>query len=269
MVNLRMIGKIALSASVALALHNAALAADSDEKRYDAIASNVSMKPKGGIFFGAQVGATFTAASYKAVSYQPATVVRFDLGQTAPDSETGWNLGFELGYKHYFSHTWGINGYMDYIFAQSAGYREGIGFNSFNAPVLNPIFTTADVSRSTHFITLNLDFFYKMDRLGVYAGIGLGFQGSSFTSKNSTEAQKQTSGSNVLNGSETLNSGLKGGFAMPFNIGVTYDINAKNQVALKAKIPLLGYSYDYASEKFSGKPTFRTTIVSFGYSYKF
>lgn len=238
---------------------------------------NFAVVGQSGFTIGLKAGASLVSANYVGAIYKPASVVEYQLERTAPSFESGYTGGVDIGYRYYIGDSWGIRGHLDYNFSYTTGYEMGIGFSN-----TNPITTTSNVTRFGHLITLNLDFFYNYGAIGVFLGVGVGYEGYSFTSKNTSRLAYQHSSTAVLDGADTLTGGLKGGVALPINVGLSFDINENNQLSIGAKIPILSQSYNYTqgvkgtssstgyNPTFSGTaPQFRNYIIEAGYTFTF
>ncbi|MWV61689.1 outer membrane beta-barrel protein [Helicobacter saguini] len=239
--------------------------------------SNFSVLGKSGFTLGVRVGGSFVDANYRGAIYKPASVVEYQLEMTAPGSENGYMGGIDIGYRLYIGDNWGLRGHLDYNFSYTNGYKRGQGFSTNN-----PIITTAEVSRFGHLITLNLDLFWNYGAFGIYVGLGVGYEGYTFTSKNTSRYAFQHTGTHPLDGSDTLMGSFQGGVALPLNFGISFDINQHNQISLGAKLPILAQKYNYTQSvsgtsssalynpTFSGEiPSFRNYIVELGYTFTF
>ncbi|RDU62691.1 hypothetical protein CQA53_09090 [Helicobacter didelphidarum] len=112
----------------------------------------------------------------------------------------------------------------------------------------------------TAFIVSKCGFFYNFtDFFGVYAGLGLGFQGltPAFNiSRNTINAPV----------SESRSDGFGSYFALPFNIGMQFNIGHHNTITFGAKIPIL--SQNYRSDRV-GESHLRTYMLQLGYAFNF
>lgn len=197
---------------------------------------------KDGIFVGANVGLPITTPTY--------TDGLKDATNTLPSSGIGYTLGLDIGYKQYFSSSLGLKYYANYIFSQSFGSKVSENQMKIDATIIN------------HLITANVDFFYNFTQsFGAYVGIGLGFSGYSANYKATIPG---------VDISPTLKGDFAGSFALPINLGVTYNINDTHAINLGAKIPILATSIKVKTDgEVAGGVDLRNYIVQVGYAYTF
>ena len=214
---------------------------------------------KSGAFVGINVGVPITTASYSGAIAA--------MQDYLPKSGVGYALGVDLGYKQMFGEgMFGLRYYVDYYFSQSFGSGQQ-GFPSFDPGA--GITTTIDAAISQHLVNANIDvLFNPLSWLGVYVGIGVGYQGFapvySVTSPNPQNPQPATT---------TTDEGVKGGFSLPLNVGLNFNLGESHTLNVGAKIPLVGYDYSIASFMNTPIPDssvgLRSYIIKVGYSYTF
>lgn len=188
------------------------------------------------LFVGVNAGIPITTPKYSGLGM---------LQSMFPETGIGYSLGINVGYKSNFGPNNGLKYYLEYIYSES--YSES---------------DTKDVKAdiNSQLITLNVDYYYNFTNLfGVYAGLGIGYV--SYNPKYTMPPLPSMSSTIEL---------TKGGFALPLNLGLLFNINKRHGLSLGAKIPLIGCKYkvsfpgaDNASVKLS------TYIVSAGYNYTF
>lgn len=210
---------------------------------------------KSGAFVGVNVGVPITTASYSG-----AIAASQDY---FPNSGVGYALGVDLGYKQMFGEgMFGLRYYVDYYFSQSFGSKA-----TQIVPTLPDV--TIDATISQHLVNANIDvLFNPLSWLGVYVGIGVGYQGFapvySVTSLNPQNPQPATT---------TTDEGVKGGFSLPLNVGLNFNLGESHALNVGAKIPLVGYDYSIASFMNTPIPDssvgLRSYIIKVGYSYTF
>ena len=156
----------------------------------------------------------------------------------------------------------GLRYYVDYYFSQSFGSK-----TTQIAPTSLDV--TIDATISQHLVNANIDvLFNPLSWLGVYVGIGVGYQGFapvySVTSPNPQNPQPATT---------TTDEGVKGGFSLPLNVGLNFNLGESHALNVGAKIPLVGYDYSIASFMNTPIPDssvgLRSYIIKVGYSYTF
>ena len=208
-----------------------------------------------GLFVGVNVGVPITVPEYQGQIANSSNLF--------PTSGIGWAVGAEVGYKLMFGNIIGLRVYADYYYNQSYGDKLTTSFMNIPNSSLN-----LDATITQHLINANIDFLFNpLSGLGIYIGIGLGWQGY---------APAYTYNANVImNVNGDINNGLKGGFSLPINMGLNFNFGS-HTVSLGAKIPTLGYDYAIDSGGglvggFLGNGTvgLRTYIVKVGYSYTF
>ena len=208
---------------------------------------------KSGAFVGVNVGVPITTASYSGAIAA--------MQDYLPNSGVGYALGVDLGYKQMFGEgMFGLRYYVDYYFSQSFGSGQQ-GFPSFGAGIT----TTIDAAISQHLVNANIDvLFNPLSWLGVYVGIGVGYQGFapvySVTSPNPQNPQPATT---------TTDEGVKGGFSLPLNVGLNFNLGESHTLNVGAKLGLIKYDYVSDAGMLSGTSTLNSYIIKVGYSYTF
>lgn len=188
-----------------------------------------------GLFVGVNAGVPITTPSYSGFT---------GVKDSFPTSGIGWAVGLDVGYKQALSENYGLKYYISYNYNQSKGSKD-------NAQPLGKV--NADINQ--HLITANVDYYFNFTpTFGAYIGIGVGYQQYDPTWK-------------VMG--QNISQGAKGGLAVPVNLGLTYNLNDKNQLLLGAKIPVLAYDYESKSQTIQGTATLRTYIVQIGYNLTF
>ena len=210
---------------------------------------------KSGAFVGVNVGVPITTPEYKGGLRTGS--------EQFPNSGVGYALGVDLGYKQMFGEgMFGLRYYVDYYFSQSFGSK-----TTQIAPTSLDV--TIDATISQHLVNANIDvLFNPLSWLGVYVGIGVGYQGFapvySVTSPNPQNPQPATT---------TTDEGVKGGFSLPLNVGLNFNLGESHALNVGAKIPLVGYDYSIASFMNTPIPDssvgLRSYIIKVGYSYTF
>ena len=210
---------------------------------------------KSGAFVGVNVGVPITTPEYKGGLRTGS--------EQFPNSGVGYALGVDLGYKQMFGEgMFGLRYYVDYYFSQSFGSK-----TTQIAPTSLDV--TIDATISQHLVNANIDvLFNPLSWLGVYVGIGVGYQGFapvySVTSPNPQNPQPATT---------TTDEGVKGGFSLPLNVGLNFNLGESHTLNVGAKIPLVGYDYSIASFMNTPIPDssvgLRSYIIKVGYSYTF
>ena len=210
---------------------------------------------KSGAFVGINVGVPITTPEYKGGLRTGS--------EQFPNSGVGYALGVDLGYKQMFGEgMFGLRYYVDYYFSQSFGSK-----TTQIAPTSLDV--TIDATISQHLVNANIDvLFNPLSWLGVYVGIGVGYQGFapvySVTSPNPQNPQPATT---------TTDEGVKGGFSLPLNVGLNFNLGESHALNVGAKIPLVGYDYSIASFMNTPIPDssvgLRSYIIKVGYSYTF
>ena len=192
------------------------------------------------LFVGVNAGIPITTPKYSDLDMM--------LQSMFPETGIGYSLGINVGYKSNFGPNNGLKYYLEYIYSES-----------YSEPVAKDVKDVkADIN--SQLITLNVDYYYNFTNVfGVYAGLGIGY-----VSYNPKYTMPQTP---IMPSTIEL---TKGGFALPLNLGLSFNINKHHGLSLGAKIPLIGCKYkvsfpgaDNASVKLS------TYIVSVGYNYTF
>lgn len=214
-----------------------------------ASAGALNASQESGLFVGVNAGIPITSPSYGGYLKS--------MESGLPTSGIGWALSLDLGYKQALSTTMGLKYYLEYNYNESYGEKTG-GSVMFSK-------VKADIAQQL--ITINVDYYYNpIDLVGVYIGLGLGYQ--SF---------KPTWTPTMQVGSTTIGGETQGGFALPLNLGVTFNATDANQILIGAKIPLIGYDYKPSSnpalaaitQGASGNVKLNTYIVQVGYNYTF
>lgn len=187
-----------------------------------------------GLFVGVNAGVPITTPSYSGFT---------GVKDSFPTSGIGWAVGLDVGYKQALSENYGLKYYISYNYNQSKGSKD------------NGLAGKVDADINQHLITANVDYYFNFTpAFGAYIGIGVGYQQYDPTWKT---------------GMMSISAGAKGGLAVPVNLGLTYNLNDKNQLLLGAKIPLVAYDYESKSNPMSGTATLRTYIVQIGYNLTF
>ena len=213
---------------------------------------------KSGAFVGINVGVPITTASYSGAIAA--------IQDYLPKSGVGYALGVDLGYKQMFGEgMFGLRYYVDYYFSQSFGSGQQ-GFPSFGAGIT----TTIDAAISQHLVNANIDvLFNPLSWLGVYVGIGVGYQG--YNPIYTITATQDATGATV--GTTEDHQPVRGGFSLPLNVGLNFNLGESHALNVGAKIPLVGYDYSIASFMNTPIPDssvgLRSYIIKVGYSYTF
>lgn len=207
---------------------------------------------KSGTFFGVNIGASIANPAYNG-----GIEVLAD-SWYLPTSATGWALGLELGYKQMLNQKIGVRYYVDYYYGSASGQKKGeLGF----------VALTTEATIAQHHIAANIDaLLYLTQRFGVYVGVGVGYQGYdlSYTFNGNSNF---TGGSGTATGTLHMpTDGLKGGLAIPINVGLMLDVGENGQLTLGAKIGTLGYDYALDNANEIGLHSY---IVKLGYNYRF
>ena len=215
---------------------------------------------KSGAFVGINVGVPITTASYSGAIAA--------MQDYLPKSGVGYALGVDLGYKQMFGEgMFGLRYYVDYYFSQSFGSGQQ-GFPSFDPGA--GITTTIDAAISQHLVNANIDvLFNPLSWLGVYVGIGVGYQG--YNPIYTITATQDATGATV--GTTEDHQPVRGGFSLPLNVGLNFNLGESHTLNVGAKIPLVGYDYSIASFMNTPIPDssvgLRSYIIKVGYSYTF
>lgn len=231
-----------------------------------------SVIAKSGFFLGVSGGGSIVTPDYSNTTYTTkfpySANASFNLNNMRPQIEGGWAVGAKIGYRLFIGQSWGFKAYMDYHFSESFATKKVDGIAP---PDDFPAEATYRIIRNAHLIAANFDFFYHRDRLGGFIGLGLGYQGYSFNTSINTiySGTGQNAAFTTYNDTIRVNEPFKGTFAMPLNIGVSYDLSMSNQLSLTAKIPLLSYNYTYSNTNFNGKSSLRNYLLVVEYSYTF
>ena len=206
---------------------------------------------KSGAFVGVNVGVPITTPEYKGGLRTGS--------EQFPNSGVGYALGVDLGYKQMFGEgMFGLRYYVDYYFSQSFGSK-----TTQIAPTSLDV--TIDAAISQHLVNANIDvLFNPLSWLGVYVGIGVGYQGFapvySVTSPNPQNPQPATT---------TTDEGVKGGFSLPLNVGLNFNLGESHTLNVGAKLGLIKYDYVSDAGMLSGTSTLNSYIIKVGYSYTF
>lgn len=194
------------------------------------------------LFVGVNAGIPITTSKYSGLG---------DTEQRMPKTGIGYSLGINVGYKSNLGPNDGLKYYLEYMYSESYGKKSsGSGGEK----------SVAKANINSQLITLNADYYYNFtDLFGVYAGLGIGYV--SYNPKYRVTFEGAT---------ESIRGGAKGGFALPLNLGLSFNINQHHGLSLGAKIPLIGYKYKVkATEDVNFSVKLSTYIVSVGYSYTF
>jgi len=202
--------------------------------------------PSSGVFVGLNAGLPITTPTYGGAIKQFESIL--------PESGVGYNISLMAGYRQAIQQNMGLRYYIEYNFNQS--YGDGSG-------TIQTLPATSKANITQHLATINADFYYNPTSLfGLYVGIGVGYQ--SFKPEWTYTMAAQDS---------TISSGAKGGIAVPLNVGLTFNPTPKHQVAVGAKIPLVGYDYKTMVQtqqgSSEGNAELRSYIVQVGYNYTF
>lgn len=160
-------------------------------------------------------------------------------------------FGVKAGYSYYFLSFLGVRGYLD--------YQYGFSVNSTTTTQQGQAAQT-DVTRgSVHQVALNADVLLNFInaesfKLGVYAGIGLGF-----ASANNTQVTQV----------ETITRKLGEGFILPINVGFGIIAGTHHRLDFGVKIPTLGIKAVTNQQNQNETTTYRDLMVTIGYSYQF
>ena len=211
---------------------------------------------KSGAFVGVNVGVPITTASYSGAIAA--------MQDYLPKSGVGYALGVDLGYKQMFGEgMFGLRYYVDYYFSQSFGSK-----TTQIAPTSLDV--TIDATISQHLVNANIDvLFNPLSWLGVYVGIGVGYQG--YNPIYTITATQDATGATV--GTTEDHQPVRGGFSLPLNVGLNFNLGESHTLNVGAKIPLVGYDYSIASFMNTPIPDssvgLRSYIIKVGYSYTF
>lgn len=237
--------------------------------------ANTQIIANSGIFMGFSGGGIITAPDYGNTTYstifptaKPKDTAKFSLKDLNPQLEFGWAVGAKLGYRTFLGQNWGIKTYIDYYYSRSNATKR---YNGYSQTKNYPVETTYKIARESHLAAINLDLFYRRDRLGASMGVGLGYQKYKFDSSTSIKYNGSypqgllAKYSTAAEGKESFASVL----AMPLNVALTYDLTTNDQLSINAKIPLLNYSYSYSDPSFEGTISLKNYLVFVEYSYTF
>ena len=211
---------------------------------------------KSGAFVGVNVGVPITTPEYKGGLRTGS--------EQFPNSGVGYALGVDLGYKQMFGEgMFGLRYYVDYYFSQSFGSK-----TTQIAPTSLDV--TIDATISQHLVNANIDvLFNPLSWLGVYVGIGVGYQG--YNPIYTITATQDATGATV--GTTEDHQPVRGGFSLPLNVGLNFNLGESHALNVGAKIPLVGYDYSIASFMNTPIPDssvgLRSYIIKVGYSYTF
>ena len=211
---------------------------------------------KSGAFVGVNVGVPITTASYSGAIAA--------IQDYLPKSGVGYAIGLDLGYKQMFGEgVFGLRYYVDYYFSQSFGSGQQ-GFPSFGPGA--GMTTTIDAAISQHLVNANIDvLFNPLSWLGVYVGIGVGYQG--YNPIYTITATQDATGATV--GTTEDHQPVRGGFSLPLNVGLNFNLGESHTLNVGAKLGLIKYDYVSDAGMFSGTSTLNSYIIKVGYSYTF
>ena len=118
-----------------------------------------------GLFVGVNVGVPITTPEYQGQIANSSNLF--------PTSGIGWAVGAEVGYKLMFGNMIGLRVYADYYYNQSYGDKLTTSFMNIPNSSID-----LDATITQHLINANIDFLFNpFSWLGIYIGIGLGWQG--------------------------------------------------------------------------------------------
>ena len=207
---------------------------------------------KSGAFVGVNVGVPITTASYSGAIAA--------MQDYLPKSGVGYALGVDLGYKQMFGEgMFGLRYYVDYYFSQSFGSK-----TTQIAPTSLDV--TIDATISQHLVNANIDvLFNPLSWLGVYVGIGVGYQG--YNPIYTITATQDATGATV--GTTEDHQPVRGGFSLPLNVGLNFNLGESHTLNVGAKLGLIKYDYVSDAGMLSGTSTLNSYIIKVGYSYTF
>ena len=207
---------------------------------------------KSGAFVGVNVGVPITTASYSGAIAA--------MQDYLPKSGVGYALGVDLGYKQMFGEgMFGLRYYVDYYFSQSFGSKA-----TQIVPTLPDV--TIDATISQHLVNANIDvLFNPLSWLGVYVGIGVGYQG--YNPIYTITATQDATGATV--GTTEDHQPVRGGFSLPLNVGLNFNLGESHTLNVGAKLGLIKYDYVSDAGMLSGTSTLNSYIIKVGYSYTF
>ncbi len=263
--------------------------------------SSANAAQESGIFVGANVGVPVTSPSYGGGFHStnmnitipgypismPASLSR-SLKSILPTSGVGWGLGLDFGYKQALTESMGFKYYISLMYAYSygssnkkadmsvdesmAGYLALAGITDLTATIGN-----VQANMEQYLVTFNIDYYYNVtDLFGMYIGLGFGYQGFSPDWKVSVSGSSNSIASYASEGLSNLYIGRRGGFAMPLNVGFTFNSSPQSQWTIGVKIPLVRYNYKITAEDkkladYVGASNVKlaTYNVQVGYNYTF
>ena len=207
---------------------------------------------KSGAFVGVNVGVPITTPEYKGGLRTGS--------EQFPNSGVGYALGVDLGYKQMFGEgMFGLRYYVDYYFSQSFGSK-----TTQIAPTSLDV--TIDATISQHLVNANIDvLFNPLSWLGVYVGIGVGYQG--YNPIYTITATQDATGATV--GTTEDHQPVRGGFSLPLNVGLNFNLGESHTLNVGAKLGLIKYDYVSDAGMLSGTSTLNSYIIKVGYSYTF
>lgn len=208
------------------------------------------MSANSGVFVGVNAGVPITTPSYSGILK--------DFSSVLPKTGFGFAASVDLGCNQAISDKHGLRYYVEYIYNQSFGSRKGVTIKPPTSGVIKSD-TKADIINQL--ATFNVDYYFNfVDSFGMYFGVGVGY--AFFKSKWTFSSSDSSS---------VVSRKVKGGLAVPVNVGFMFNVNPNNSIILSAKIPLINYEYktSIAQLQQSGSAKLTTYIVQIGYSHKF
>lgn len=173
-----------------------------------------------------------------------------------PKDNFGYVASIDIGYKQNISN-YGFKYYLEYSFSQVKGSKDS---NLGNNGIQESNHTTTKITNDM--LTFNIDYYYNIvEAFGLYAGFGVGYN-------------RYKPNFSINSGSNNIRDSIKGGLAVPINLGMTININQANQIILGAKIPTINYTYktkilDSSPKGNEGTIAFNNYIVQLGYNITF
>ncbi|MWV70442.1 outer membrane beta-barrel protein [Helicobacter saguini] len=164
----------------------------------------------------------------------------------------GFAAGLEVGYQHPITDNMGFRYYLDYFYSRTSASKT-MSVQGNNADV--------NIDINSHMAFANIDYYYNFtDNFAFSIGLGLGYHTMRpYLSANVT-------GTDGVSRTNNFNDKYGGSFALPINIGFSYDFLSSHRLTLSAKIPTLFLEYNSAQ---LGYIDIRSFIVSVGHSLVF
>lgn len=199
---------------------------------------------KSGVVLGLELG---TSATFLKTTATESTTTT----KTTTDNFPNGNVGFKLGYEHFFTSWVGLRGYANYhygfLYDNSDGTTKTTNLSSYHQFAIN-----ADVA----FRFFN----FNNAGLGAYIGFGLGY-GEANSSSTTNESNTET----------TIDTKLASGFVLPINVGFEVYIGENHTTSLNFRIPTVATKLT-TTDTAAGTTTkneLRNLIITLGYTYTF